>query len=262
MAEIPEIADRNETDEQTLACLAELETLLQETEKLRFRQQLIFGSTILLMLAALTVFIIGMIDYFRSYPKDELMREVIKQDRLFLGNPYHFGANGKNDRRLVRYFQAEMKRELKNRRPVIRQSVRSGVRSLHDFSETELRSFFQNRLYVQLTAKAEQYAADKKYPLDPRKTLLLRQLNAALAAEVTARLFGRSSSSRQENYRLFRQETDILRQSPTYRELKQEPLEMVEERMLENLLECLVCRLNENKAFDRKEKQDERIPAR
>ena len=253
MAEFPEIADRNETDEQTAACLAELETLLQETEKLRFRQQVIFGSTILLMLIALTVFILGMIDYFRSYPKEQLMREVIKQERLFLGNPYHFGINGNNDRRLVRYFLTEMKRELKNRRPVIRQSVRSGVRSLHDFSETELRRFFQNRLYVRLTAKAEQYAQDRKYPLDPRKTVLLRQLNAALAAEVTARLFDQSLRSRQENYRLFQQETDILRQSSIYRELEQEPMEMVEERMLENLLECIVCRLNETKAFDRKE---------
>jgi len=34
-----------------------------------------------------------------------------------------------------------------------------------------------------------------------------------------------------------------------YRELAGEPLDAVENRLYENLLECLVCRLNERKAF-------------
>jgi len=261
MAEFLEIADRNEMDEQTSARLDELETLLQDSEKLRSRQQLVFCGAILLMLIVLAVFIAGMIDYFRSYPKEQVMREIIRQNRLFLGNPYHYGANRKNDQKLIRYFLAAMKREMKSCRPILRQTVRSGISSLHDFSETELRTFFQNQLYIRLTAGTEQYTADKNLRLDPRRILLLRQLNAAIAAEITVRLFDRSLS-RQENYRLFQQEIETLRRSPIYMELEQEPLEMVEERMLENLLECLVCRLNENKAFDRKDNVDGRTSAR
>lgn len=263
MAEIPEIADPGEMDEQTVARLEELEALLRDSEKLRRWQMLISGGTILLMLLVLTVAIVGMIDYFRSYPQEQLMREIVRQNRRFLGgDPYRYGVDPGKDRELVRYFQAELKREMKTRRPILRQTVRSGVHSLHDFSETELRTFFRSRLFVQLTANAEQFAAEKNYHLDPRKIRLLRKLSATLASEITDRMFDRSTGSRRENLRLFQQEIEELRRSSIYRELGQEPLEMVEERMLENFLECLVCRLNENKAFGRKENLDERIFAK
>ena len=98
MSAIPEISIQNEAEEQLAERLEELEKLLQESERLRRRQFLVSGITILLMLAVLFFFIIGLVFFFRTYPKRLLMQEVVGRNRLILGNPYHFGVNRKYDR--------------------------------------------------------------------------------------------------------------------------------------------------------------------
>ena len=86
MAEIPEIIDLNETEEKVVKQLDELGQLVQEAEKLRRRQFLIAGVTVLLMLVILSFFIIQTVSFFRTYPKRLLMHEVVKQNRLILEN--------------------------------------------------------------------------------------------------------------------------------------------------------------------------------
>ena len=258
MAGIPEIIDRDEMENQVAERLAELESLMQEAEKLRHRQVLIAACTVLLMLVILFLFIAGLAAYFSSYPKDLLVQEVVKQNRLILGNPYYIGINRKYDRRLAQYFLAEMRRERQIQRPVLRHAVRSWIRSLNEFSGTELREFFQNQLYARLNLETRRITAGTDFEQDGRRRSLRRQLNAALAAEITRRLFDGHQDALREDSLLFRQETEALRRSSMYRELELEPLETVEEKMFENLLECLVCRLNEGKAAGRKELTDER----
>ena len=89
MVQIPGIIVQNEAEEQIADRLEELEKLFQEGERLRRRQILVFGCTVLLMLAVLTFFIIGLVTFFRAYPKRVLMQEVVNQNRLILSNPYH-----------------------------------------------------------------------------------------------------------------------------------------------------------------------------
>ena len=248
MAGLPEIIDRDEMEEQIAARLAELETLMHEAEKLRRRQILIAVCTVLLMLVILFAFIAGLAAYFRTYPKDLLVQEVVRQNRLILGNPYYVGIDRKYDRRLAQYFLSEMRRARQVQRPVLRHAVRSGIRSLQEFSETELRELFQNQLYARLNLETRRITAGTDFEHDSRRRQLRRQLNAALAAEITRRLFDGHQEALRQDTLLFLRETEALRGSPLYRELAQEPLESVEERMFENLLECLVCRLNESKA--------------
>ena len=66
MPPIPEITVQNEAEEQIADRLNELENLLFEVEKLRRRQFLITGCTILLMLLILTFFIIGVFAFFKT----------------------------------------------------------------------------------------------------------------------------------------------------------------------------------------------------
>ena len=248
MAGIPEIIDRDEMEGQVAARLAELESLMQEAEKLRRRQILTAVCTVLLMLVVLFLFIAGLAAYFRAYPKGLLVQEVVKQNRLILANPYYVGLNPKYDRRLAQYFLAEMRRERQARRPMLRHAVRSGIRSLQEFSGTELREVFQNQLYARLNLETRRITAGTDFERDARRRQLRRQLNAALAAEITRRLFDGHQDALRQECLLFHQETEALRHSSMFRELEQEPLETVEEKMFENLLECLVCRLNENRA--------------
>ena len=245
MPPIPEITDQNEIEDQIAARLDELEKLLQETESLRRRQFLVSCCTILLMLTVLTFFIIGLVFFFRTYPKRLLMQEVVDQNRLILGNPYHFGVNRKYDRKLIRYFCSEIRRELQHRKPMLRQELRIAVRSLSAYARQELRKDFRSRLYKHLAAETRLYLQEKKLNPAARQQVQLRQMNVELSAAVTDAVFGDPETAGREAFDLFQTETQHLRQTGLYRDLSGEPLDTVEQRLLENLLECVVCRLND-----------------
>ena len=249
MAGIPEIIDPNEEAAQLSERLDELEKLMQEAETLRRQQFMISLGTILLMLLILSLFIFGLVTYFRGYPKRQLMREVIQQNRIILSDPYRFGYNPHYDRALVRHFTREMRREIRQRRPILRQELRTGLRAMNHFAANELKQLFRARLYVHLSAETKRYLAERKQVPDARQERLLRQLNVELAAAVADRLFGDSEQAAdraaRRSFELFRTETEHLRKSGAYQALAREPLEMVERRMFEDLLECMLCRLND-----------------
>jgi len=245
MPPIPEISVQNETEEQIADRLEELEKLLQEAEKLRRRQFLISGCTILLMLVILSFFIIGMLTFFKTYPKRLLMQEVLAQNRLILSDPYYFGANRRYDRKLVQHFLSEMHRELQRRKPFLRQELRTVIRSLNAYASTELRKDFQARLYKQLTAETRLYLKEKNLDPDAGLQLQLQKMNVELAAAVTDAVFGDPETADRESFKLFQSETAHLRQTELYGELSCESMDVVEQRMLENLMECVVCRLND-----------------
>ena len=249
MPPIPEITDRNEAEEQIAERLEELEKLLQEDEKLRRRQILVSSCTVLLMLAVLTVFVIGLTAFFRNYPKRLLMQEVVDQNRLILSDPYHFGVNRKFDRKLLLHFLGETRRELQRRKPVLRQELRSAVRSLNAYA-LELRKDFRTRLYKHLAAETRLYLKEKKWDPDARCLLQLRRMNVELATMVTAAVFGDPETAGQGAFDLFRSEMNLLRNTDMYRELSAESLDLVEQRLLENLLECAVCRLKDRGTAD------------
>ena len=162
MPSIPEISIQNEAEEQLAERLEELEKLLQESESLRRRQFLVSGITLLLMLAVLTFFIIGLVFFFRTYPKRLLMQEVVDRNRQILGNPYHFGVNRKYDRKLIHYFLGETRRELQRRKPLLRQELRTAIRSLNAYARNELRKEFRTRVYRHLAAETKLYLKEKK----------------------------------------------------------------------------------------------------
>ena len=245
MPPIPEIAVQNETEEQIADRLDELEKLLQESEKLRRMQFLISGGTILFMLLILTFFIIGMLTFFKTYPKRLLMQEVVDQNRLILSNPYHFGINRKYDRKLIQYFLSETNRELQHRKPLLRQELRTAIRSLNAYASTELRKDFQTRLYKHLTAETRLYLKEKNLKPDAGRVVQLQKMNVEMAAAVTDAVFGDPETADRESFKLFLSESQYLRQTDLYHELSGEPLDMVEQRLLENLLECVVCRLSD-----------------
>ena len=249
MAGIPEIIDPNEEADQISERLDELEKLMQEAETLRRHQFLISLGTLLLMLLILTLFIVGLAGFFRTYPKRQLMREVIRQNRVILSDPYRFGYNPRYDHELVGHFTREMRREIRQRRPVLRQELRTELRAMNHYAANELKQFFRTRLYILLTAETKRYLAERKQVPDARQQRLLRQLNVELAAAVADRLFGDSEreidQAARRSFELFQTETAQLRRSGSYRTLASEPLELVERRMLEDLLECMLCRLNE-----------------
>lgn len=245
MPSMPEISVQNEAEEQLAERLNELEKLLQESESLRRRQFLVSSCTVLLMLAVLTSFIIGLVFFFRTYPKRLLMQEVVDQNRLILGNPYHFGVNRRYDRKLIRYFIGETRRELQRRKPLLRQELRVVIRSLNAYARKELRKDFRNRLYKHLAAETRLYLQEKKAEPAARHLVQLRQMNVELATAITDAVFGDPDTAGQEAFDLFQAEAQLLRKTDLYRELSVEPLEMVEQRLLENLLECVVCRLND-----------------
>ena len=62
--------------------ITELENLLLETENFRKKQFLISASSVLIILLILISFAIGMIGYFMSYPKKELMGELTRNIKL------------------------------------------------------------------------------------------------------------------------------------------------------------------------------------
>ena len=249
MAGIPEIIDPNEEAAQISERLDELEKLMQESERLRRHQSMISLGTILLMLLILTLFILGLVNYFREYPKRQLMREVIHQNRIFLSDPYRFGYNPRYDQALVRHFTREMRREIRQRRPVLRQELRTKLQAMNHYAAHELKQIFRKSLYTLLAAETKQYLAERKVVPDARQQQMLQQLNEELAAAVADRLFGDSDEAidqaARRSFELFRTETAHLRESESYRALASEPLEMVEQRMLEDLLECVLCRLND-----------------
>lgn len=245
MPAIPEISIPDETEEQLAERLEELEKLLQESERLRRRQFLVSGITLLLMLAVLVFFIIGLVFFFRTYPKRLLMQEVVDRNRLILGNPYHFGVNRKYDRKLILYFLGETRRELQRRKPLLRQELRTAIRSLNAYSRKELRKEFRTRLYKHLAAETRQYLREKKAEPAARHLVQLRRMNVELSSAVTEEIFGDQDTVGKEAFDLVQAEVQHLRNTGLYRELSGEPLDMVEQRLLENLLECVVCRLNE-----------------
>ena len=247
MPEIPEITDREKEAEQIARRLSEIEDLLQESDRLRFRQTVVSGVTVLLMLGILTAFIFGLVGFFRSYPKRLLMREVLHENRRILGDPYHFGIHSKYDRETIRHFLAAMIREFRQRQPAVRQELRSELRSLNRFAEVDLRREFEKQLFTRLTAETNQYLARKKISPTDRQIGLLRQLNRKVAEAAAGRVFGESGQTGESACALFLEESEYLRRSGMYQELLQEPLEMTEIRLMENLLECVVCRLNEGK---------------
>ena len=248
MAEIPEIIDLNETEEKVAKQLDALGQLVQEAEKLRRRQFLIAGVTVLLMLVILSFFIIQTVAFFRTYPKRLLMREVVKQNRLILENPYHFGVNQNYDRNLIRYFIRSTGKELQRRKPLIRLELRTEIRSLNEYAFSELRLKFRNQLYKRLSAKTRIYMKEKNLVLNASQVLYLRRMNVELANRITDAMFPGEKNFAVETFRLYQTETALLKQTEMYRELAGEPLDAVENRLYENLLECLVCRLNERKA--------------
>ena len=241
--------DLNESEEQVAARLTELQNLLQEAETLRRKQFLVSACTVLLMLVILTCFIFGMTAYFRTYPKRQLMQEVVEQNRLILGNPYQFGANRQYDRKLIRHFLGQLQLEIRRRKPLLRKELSIAIRSLNAFAANELRADFRKLLYTYLTAQTREYLKEKKLTPDLRQINQLKSMNLELASAVTDAVFGSRETAAREAFELFQTESLRLRLSEMYRELKKEPLDMVEQRMLENLLECIVCRLNEAKAF-------------
>lgn len=245
MPPIPEISVQSEAEFQIADRLDELEKLLQETENLRRRQFLVSGCTVLLMLTVLTFFIIGLVLFFRTYPKRLLMQEVVDQNRLILSNPYHFGVNRKYDRKLIEYFRSEVQRELQRRKPLLRQELRIAVRSLSVYAREELRKDFRRRLYKQLDTETRLYLQEKKWNPAARHLVQLRQMNVELSAAVTDAVFGNPETAGREAFDLFQAETQHLRKTDLYRELSGEPLDTVEQRLFENLLECVVCRLND-----------------
>ncbi len=245
MPPIPEISVQNEADEQIVERLEELEKLLQEAERLRRRQFLVSACTVLLMLTVLTFFIIGLVFFFRTYPKRLLMQEVVDQNRQILGNPYHFGVNRKYDRKLIEYFRSEIQRELQRRKPMLRQELRIAVKSLNAYARKELRKDFRSRLYKHLASETRLYLQEKKLNPAARHLVQLRQMNVELSSAVTDAVFGNPETAGQEAFDLFQTETQHLRESGLYRELSGEPLDTVEQRLLETLMECVVCRLND-----------------
>ncbi|MBQ9336456.1 MAG: hypothetical protein IJS14_04055 [Lentisphaeria bacterium] len=247
MPEIPEITDPQKDAELIARRLAEMEDLLQESERLRFYQTVVSAITVLLMLGILTAFIFGLIGFFRSYPKRLLMREVVQQNRRILGNPYHFGVNSEYDRRTIRLFLEEAIKGVRRRRPAVRQEIRSELRFLNRYAAVDLRRRFRDRFYTRLTAETNQYLAQKKLQPDARRKALLDQFNRTLAEEAARKVFGDAGQAGLSAYGLFREEAELLRRSGMYQELLREPLDMTENRMMENLLECIVCRLNEGK---------------
>ena len=248
MPSIPEISIPNEAEEQLAERLEELEKLLQESESLRRRQFLVSGITLLLMLAVLAFFIIGLVFFFRTYPKRLLMQEVVDRNRLILGNPYHFGVNRKYDRKLIHYFLGETRRELQRRKPLLRQELRTAIRSLNAYARNELRKEFRTRLYRHLAAETKLYLKEKKLEPAARHLVQLRRMNLELSSAVTEEIFGDQETVGQEAFDLFQAEVQHLRETDLYRELSGEPLDTVEQRLLENLLECVVCRLHEWKS--------------
>lgn len=257
MPEIPEIIDLKETEEKVAKQLDALGQLVQEAEKLHRRQFLIAGVTVLLMLVILSFFIIQTAAFFRTYPKRLLMREVVKQNRQILENPYYFGVNRTYDRNLVRYFIRSMGKELQRRKPLVRMELRTEIRSLNEYAFSELRLKFRNQLYNRLSAKTRMYMKEKKLKLNASQFLYLRRMNVELANRITDAMFRSEKNFAAETFRLYRTETALLKQTEMYRELAGEPLDAVENRLYENLLECLVCRLNEKKASGERENRHE-----
>lgn len=249
MAEIAEILDPDKEAEQVAERLDALEKLMQEAEKLRRRQLLISGCTILLMLLILVLFILGIVAYFKTYPKRQLMQEVRQQNRLILSNSYQLGGIRKFDRRILRVFIAELQQEMQRKKADLRQGIRTEVRSIHEYAENGLRQRFRNLLYTCLTAETRKYLAERGIKPDSRQIRRLKQLNAELAADISRRVFAGTAPS-PEQLKQLESECAQLKQTGAYRKLEGEPLLLAESRMLENLLECIIFQLNEEKGME------------
>lgn len=248
MAGIPEILDQKETDQEITERLAELESLLQETEKIRRLQSLISGVTVLVVLVILIFFILGLAAFFRTYPKRLLVQEIVHQNQMISDYPLLSGTDRNSDRKMMLSLFRSISREQPFRKPVFRQKLRAEIRSLNQYAQQDLRLFFRNQLYQCLREETRRYLAARNHTPGRVQKNLIRQLNLELSAELTDRIF-RDLDAANRTVSLFQGEAALLRQSCLYRELSGKPLETVEDRLLENLLECLICRLNESKAL-------------
>ena len=120
---------------------------------------------------------------------------------------------------------------------------------VNEYAGSGLRQRFQNLLYTRLTAETRKYLADRGIKPDSRQLRRLKQLNVELAAEISRIVFAEMIPSPAQLEQL-NAECIRLKQTDAYHRLEGEPLSLIEGRMLENLLECVILQLNEGKGME------------
>ena len=115
--------------------ITELENLLLETENFRKKQFLISASSVLIILLILISFAIGMIGYFMSYPKKELMGELTRNIKLSY-TPAELREMGKGfQSRFLSTFRREAQNSFLHEIPSLRREFK------HEFKKTILNTY-------------------------------------------------------------------------------------------------------------------------
>lgn len=218
--------------------ITELETLLQKSESLRKKQLYVSACALLSMILILTLAILNLAAYLRNYPKKELMREVFYHARPILYTPWNIRGNTPGEKRILKQTGAELEKALKAYMPQIRHAMRQSVRSLKQYTFTELRRLFSESLYTSLQIRSSRILEEHKIRSNSGTAARIRELNQHLAEKITEKIFDGLKQASVEK-ELFRQESFDLIRSAEMDRMKREPVKILEERLMTAFLEIL-----------------------
>ncbi len=229
--------------------ITELENLLLETENFRKRQFLISASSVLIILLILISFAIGMIGYFMSYPKKELMGELTRNIKLSY-TPAELREMGKGfQSRFLSTFRRKAQNSFQHEIPILRREFK------HEFKKTvlhtdsnfkkRLEQLLKHRLDLNKQELLERYASNRNIP---RRELekAIDAANEKLIHGVLQR-FTEQTFPAQTRLNDLNSDLEMFRTLPDYTALANEPRDFLESRLYENILEYTVYLLNESK---------------
>ena len=229
--------------------ITELENLLLETENFRKKQFLISASSVLIILLILISFAIGMIGYFMSYPKKELMGELTRNIKLSC-TPAELREMGKGfQSRFLSTFRREAQNSFLHEIPSLRREFK------HEFKKTILHTdsnfkkrlahLLQHRLDLHKQELLERYASHRNIP---RRELekAIDSANETLIRSILQR-FTEQTAPTLTRLNDLNADLEMFRTLPDYTALANEPRDFLESRLYENILEYTVYLLNESK---------------
>ena len=229
--------------------ITELENLLLETENFRKKQFLISASSVLIILLILISFAIGMIGYFMSYPKKELMGELTRNIKLSY-TPAELREMGKGfQSRFLSTFRREAQNSFLHEIPSLRREFK------HEFKKTilhtdsnfkkRLEQLLKHRLDLHKQELLDRYASHRNIP---RRELekAIDSANETLIRSILQR-FTEQTAPTLTRLNDLNADLEMFRTLPDYTALANEPRDFLESRLYENILEYTVYLLNESK---------------
>ncbi len=233
--------------------ITELENLLLETENFRKKQFLISASSVLIILLILLSFVIGMIGYFMSYPKKELMGELTRNIKLSY-SPAELRDMGKGfQSRFLSTFRREMRNSFLHEIPILRSEFKREFKKTVLYVESDFRKRLEQHLKHRLDLHRQELLKRYESVQEISREELEKAIDAANEALIRSVMqrFTEQTAPTQTRLNELNADLEMFRTLPEYTALADEPRDFLESRLYENILEYMVYLLNDSKGVSR-----------